>query len=137
MSAVTTKAILDLTDVGFAYPHSREFICNLSFSLGEGEFIGLLGANGSGKSTVLKLASGILAPSAGRITLWNRPLQSFKNKDRAKLLCFLPQFLDFHVFHTLLINTPATLSTIIASASILSECERNPCWIGGLSEASR
>jgi ABC-type cobalamin/Fe3+-siderophores transport system ATPase subunit len=97
MSGVTTHSILDLADVGFAYPHGREFINHLSFSLGEGEFIGLLGANGSGKSTILKLASGILTPSAGLITLWNRPLQAFKNKDRAKLLCYLPQFLDFHV----------------------------------------
>jgi iron complex transport system ATP-binding protein len=97
MSGATTQAILDLADVRFAYPHGREFISNLTFSLGEGEFIGFLGANGSGKSTILKLASGILTPSAGRITLWNRPLQSFKNKDRAKLLCYLPQFLDFHV----------------------------------------
>ncbi|MCJ7483414.1 MAG: ABC transporter ATP-binding protein [Thermodesulfovibrionales bacterium] len=97
MSVASTHAILNLDDVGFTYSHDREFINHLSFSLEEGEFIGLLGANGSGKSTILKLASGILTPSAGLITLWNKPLQSFKNKDRAKLLCYLPQLLDIQV----------------------------------------
>jgi ABC-type cobalamin/Fe3+-siderophores transport system ATPase subunit len=97
MSAVSAHAILNLDGVTFTYAHEKAFIHDLSFSLGEGKFIGLLGANGSGKSTILKLASGILTPSAGLVTLWNRPLQSYKNKDRAKLLCYLPQFLDIQI----------------------------------------
>jgi len=97
MSLPHDYQILELEEVGFAYPGYEEFINNLTFSIGNGEFIGLLGANGSGKSTILKLAGGILNPSAGRIQLWNKPLQSYKNKDRAKLLCYLPQLLDINV----------------------------------------
>ncbi|MEW6214344.1 MAG: ABC transporter ATP-binding protein [Nitrospirota bacterium] len=89
--------ILELDSVRFEYFRNKEFINNLTFSLGNGEFIGLLGANGSGKSTILKLASGILRPSEGHIRLWGKPLQSYKNKDRAKLLCYLPQLLDINV----------------------------------------
>jgi iron complex transport system ATP-binding protein len=97
MSPASTPAILELENVRFTYSHDREFINHLSFSLQEGEFIALLGANGSGKSTILKLASGILQPSSGLITLWSKPLQSFRNKDRAKLLWYLPQLLDLQV----------------------------------------
>jgi iron complex transport system ATP-binding protein len=97
MSLPHDYQILELEEVGFAYPGYEEFINNLTFSVGNGEFIGLLGANGSGKSTILKLAGGILNPSAGRIQLWNKPLQSYKNKDRAKLLCYLPQLLDVNI----------------------------------------
>lgn len=97
MSSLSTHAILELENLRFTYSHDREFINHLSFSLQEGEFIALLGANGSGKSTILKLASGILQPSSGLITLWSKPLQSFRNKDRAKLLCYLPQLLDLQV----------------------------------------
>jgi ABC-type cobalamin/Fe3+-siderophores transport system ATPase subunit len=97
MSALSNRPILCLQNVSFTYDHKREFINQLSFSLKERECIGLLGANGSGKSTILKLASGILRPSAGVITLWDRPLQSYKNRDRAKLLSYLPQFLDIQI----------------------------------------
>jgi iron complex transport system ATP-binding protein len=74
--------------------------------VGNGEFIGLLGANGSGKSTILKLASGILKPSEGSVRLWGKPLHFYKNKDRAKLLCYLPQLLD--------INVPFTVREVVS-----------------------
>jgi iron complex transport system ATP-binding protein len=97
MSSTYNYPILELDNVGFMYSRNMELINNLTFSLHNGEFIGLLGANGSGKSTILKLASGILNPSEGHIKLWGKSLQSYKNKDRAKLLCYLPQLLDMYV----------------------------------------
>jgi iron complex transport system ATP-binding protein len=79
------------------YSKNKKFIDGLTLSLADGEFIGLLGANGSGKSTILKLACGILNPSQGSVSLWGKPLKAYRNKDRAKLLCYLPQLLDIHV----------------------------------------
>ena len=97
MSLAPEQVILEFERVAFTYQRDHDFIKDLTFSIANGEFIGLLGANGSGKSTILKLASGILAPSHGSIKLWGRPLQSYKNKDKAKLLCYLPQLLDINV----------------------------------------
>lgn len=97
MSSACSHPILELNNVGFQYSRNKKLINNLAFSVGNGEFIGLLGANGSGKSTILKLASGILKPSGGHIKLWGKPLRSYENKDRAKLLSYLPQFLDINV----------------------------------------
>src|SRR3972149_4322170 len=97
MSSAYSPMILQLQDVSFSYLRSVPFIRKLSFSVGEGEFIGLLGANGSGKSTILKLAGGILRPSSGDLTLWSKPLHSFANRDRAKLISYLPQTLDMSV----------------------------------------
>ena len=45
---------------------------NLSFDVNEGEIVGLLGPNGSGKTTALNLISGALVPDAGRLTLEGR-----------------------------------------------------------------
>jgi len=97
MSLAPEQVILEFERVAFTYQRDHDFIKDLTFSIANGEFIGLLGANGSGKSTILKLASGILAPSHGSIKLWGKPLQSYKNKDKAKLLCYLPQLLDINI----------------------------------------
>jgi len=97
MSSAYNHQILELDNVSFMYSRDNKIINNLAFSICNGEFIGLLGANGSGKSTILKLASGILKPFSGHINLWKKPLHSYSNKDRAKLLCYLPQFLDINV----------------------------------------
>lgn len=97
MSSAYKYPILELSNIGFTYHSGRPFIHDLNFSVGNGEFIGLLGANGSGKSTILKLSSGILSPSYGSITLWGKTLHTYRNKDRAKLLCYLPQILDINI----------------------------------------
>ena len=45
---------------------------NISFSVNEGEILGLLGPNGSGKSTTLKLILGLLYPTKGRISVFGK-----------------------------------------------------------------
>jgi iron complex transport system ATP-binding protein len=105
MSSAYNKPILELKNVSFGYPGNKQIVEDLFFSIENGEFIGLLGANGSGKSTILKLASGMLHPTAGDIKLWNKPLSAYRNKDRAKLLCYFPQHLD--------VNVPFTVREIV------------------------
>jgi iron complex transport system ATP-binding protein len=89
--------ILEFRGVGFSYSRGDCFIDDLSFPIKSGDFIGLLGANGSGKSTILKLGSGILKASSGMVELWGRPVHSYRHKDRAKLLSYLPQILDMNI----------------------------------------
>ncbi len=88
--------ILELSDVRFSYGPER-LISDLTLSVGAGEFVGLIGANGSGKSTILKLAAGTLRPAAGAVTLWGKAIHRYKEKDRAKLVSYLPQMLDVRV----------------------------------------
>jgi iron-chelate-transporting ATPase len=97
MSSASEHRILELDRACYSYDRNRSFIHDLSFSVGAGDFIGLLGANGSGKSTIMKLASGILKPSSGSIILWGRALAAVSNRDRAKLISYLPQTLDISV----------------------------------------
>lgn len=88
--------ILDLQNVSFSY-EKNDFIRDLSLSLNGGEFVSLIGANGSGKSTILKLSAGILKPCAGEINLWGKPIHLYGGKDRAKLISYLPQILDINI----------------------------------------
>lgn len=94
--SLADKPILQLKDISFSYSKSR-FIEGLNLNVHEAEFIGLLGANGSGKSSILKLLCGILKPHSGAVHLWGKPIVSFKNKDRAKLISYLPQVLDMSI----------------------------------------
>ncbi len=54
-------------NVSFSYPQTPEVITNLSVTLHPNQIIVLLGANGAGKSTFLKLCLGFLKPTAGSI----------------------------------------------------------------------
>jgi len=50
----------------------RDVLKNISFSVGKGESVGLIGENGSGKSTMLKLISRIIYPNSGKIIVNGR-----------------------------------------------------------------
>jgi len=101
MSSVSDLPILEFERICFSYAENGSFIEDLTVSVRGGEFIGLLGANGSGKSTILKLGSGILKPSAGRLMLWGKPFHGYNNRDRAKLISYMPQSLDVTVPFTI------------------------------------
>jgi len=97
MYSASEKHILEMTGVDFSYEKEKPFIEEISLSVDNREFIGLLGANGSGKSTLLKLASGIYRPLKGTVDLWGKELHDYRNRDRAKLLSYFPQFLDMSI----------------------------------------
>ncbi len=61
----------------------KEAVSGLSFSIREGEAVGLLGENGAGKTTTLKMLSGILYPSGGSLSVmgeepWKRKREFLK-----------------------------------------------------------
>src|SRR5262245_36207790 len=56
------------------YQHRQIGLADVSFSLPTGSTIGLLGANGSGKSTAIRLALGLITPSAGKIRVFGEKM---------------------------------------------------------------
>jgi len=56
------------------YYGNLQALRDLSFSVGAGEIVSLIGANGAGKSTALKTLSGVLAPRSGRIVFRDREI---------------------------------------------------------------
>ena len=56
---------------GAAYPA----IEGVSFAVGRGEFLAIVGPTGCGKSTILSLAAGLLRPTSGRILTFSGPLK--------------------------------------------------------------
>ncbi|MCA9617822.1 MAG: ATP-binding cassette domain-containing protein, partial [Myxococcales bacterium] len=62
------KDVFDLTSVDYAVP-GRTLLDRLTWSIGPGDRIGLVGVNGAGKTTLLRLLLGQLAPTAGKLRL--------------------------------------------------------------------
>jgi NitT/TauT family transport system ATP-binding protein len=59
--------LLALHDVGFAFPTGGAVVRNVDLALRRGEILCLVGRSGCGKTTLLKLAAGLLEPTSGRI----------------------------------------------------------------------
>ena len=53
---------------------------DVSLTVGEGEFVSVVGATGCGKSTLLNVGAGLLAPSAGTVTVFGQPLQGINTR---------------------------------------------------------
>ncbi len=66
---------LDINDVSFAYDPTRPVLKNISFHAGENDAIGLIGANGVGKSTLLKLLVGLVSGFTGEVRIEEIPLE--------------------------------------------------------------
>jgi ATP-binding cassette subfamily B protein len=80
---------LQINDVSFSYGNSVSNLRKLSLSLRRGEKIALVGPSGGGKSTLLKLLAGMLAPQEGSATVDNGSQVSFD--DIAKVSLLVPQ----------------------------------------------
>ncbi|WP_342526824.1 energy-coupling factor ABC transporter ATP-binding protein [Chryseomicrobium sp. FSL W7-1435] len=69
--------VVKLQDVSYTYPSEeiiKPAVAQVSFSVAQGEWIAIVGHNGSGKSTMAKLINGLLFPSEGSVELFGRPL---------------------------------------------------------------
>jgi ABC-2 type transport system ATP-binding protein len=61
------RTVLSFLEGKYRHPAKKIVLDNIDLTIGCGEKIGIIGANGSGKSTMLKLISGILTPTSGKV----------------------------------------------------------------------
>lgn len=84
------SAQLEFQQVSLGYP-GREVLTDISLELAIGEVCAVVGPNGTGKSTLIKAASGVLAPAAGRILVQGADVQALRPDDRARRIGVVPQ----------------------------------------------
>ncbi|MDO4642537.1 MAG: ABC transporter ATP-binding protein [Cardiobacteriaceae bacterium] len=81
--------------------YGKTLLHDISFRLDAGRLYGLIGHNGSGKSSLIKLLSGEWSPSSGTVMLDNETIHAMTAKARARRIAYLPQRLpeaaDFQV----------------------------------------
>ncbi len=83
-------ALLQFMDVSFSY-EDRSVVEDVSFSIEPSECGALIGPNGIGKTTLLRLAAGVLACSHGTISLAGRRLDTLRRGEVARLVALVPQ----------------------------------------------
>lgn len=71
--------------------HQTPIIHDVSFQVNQGEFLGILGPNGCGKSTLIKMISGILKPSSGTVAIDDVSIEKLSSRELAKKMTVLPQ----------------------------------------------
>lgn len=83
-------AALSFSGVTFAFPGGPTVVESVDLEVAEHEFLGLIGPNGGGKSTLLKLAAGLLKPDAGEVRVFGRPPAAARDE-----IGYVPQFAGF------------------------------------------
>ncbi|GAB6933140.1 metal ABC transporter ATP-binding protein [Calditerricola satsumensis] len=71
------KPVVDVQNVSFSYG-DRLVLEDVNLTVERGAFVGLVGPNGGGKSTLIKLILGLLKPDRGEIRLFGQPLERFR-----------------------------------------------------------
>jgi len=82
--------ILEGRDLTIGYP-DRVVGRRLNVQLAKGEVLALLGPNGGGKTTLLKTLLGLLSARAGTVSIGGQSLYAYSNRDRARLIAYVPQ----------------------------------------------
>ncbi len=94
-----TEIILD--NISFAYKQ-RNILENVNLEIQKGEFASIVGPNGGGKTTLLKLILGLIKPDRGKIRIFNKSPDKVRNK-----IGYMPQYAHLDM------NFPASVMDVV------------------------
>lgn len=105
----TEIPIIELKDVNFSY--GREPVLQgISLSINRGEYNGIIGPNGGGKTTLLKVILGLVKPAAGEVRLFGKKISDFNDWSR---IGYLPQKMTQADLHF-----PITVNEVVGQGRI-------------------
>lgn len=93
--------ILELRDLSYVYgiktPFEKKAVDNVNLSIEKGEFIGIIGHTGSGKSTLVQMLNGLIKPTSGQVLLdgtdiWEKPKEIRKIRFRVGMVFQYPEY---------------------------------------------
>ncbi len=114
-----TKNIIEVKDVSFSYG-DHKILESINLNIHKGDYVGLIGPNGGGKTTLVKLILGLLKPDKGEIKMFDVPLEKFKDWNKIgyvaqKVTNFDPNF-------------PITASEVVSLGKNSKEEKENVDW---------
>lgn len=103
-----TKNIIEIKNVSFAYDAKNNVLENINLEIHRGDYIGLVGPNGGGKTTLIKIILGLLKSQGGSISFFGSDICDFKNWQK---IGYVPQ--QINNFDK---NFPSTVSEVVMMA---------------------
>lgn len=83
--------ILEVKALSFHYHNGKDIFSNVSFCIEKGEIMSILGANGTGKTTLLNCIANLYKPQLGKILLEGKSMQEMKLKTISRIMGYVPQ----------------------------------------------
>jgi cobalt/nickel transport system ATP-binding protein len=100
-AGVAVTPAIEVRGLSFSYHDGKEALKDISFSVAEGECVGLIGPNGAGKSTLLRHLNGLLPEDAGpggEVSIFGRPVARENLDEVHRRVGFLFQDPDDQIF---------------------------------------
>lgn len=84
--------MLHVNNVSFGYDPAKKILDDISFHVEKGDVLGVLGPNGTGKTTLIKCINNILEPQSGEIFVDGNNVNNYSAKELAKVIAYVPQY---------------------------------------------
>lgn len=84
------KVMLSFSHTAVGYG-DKIVLKDVSFQVTKGEYVALIGSNGTGKSTLIKCVSGLLPLAGGEVEICGKNLRTLKPRERAQMVAVVPQ----------------------------------------------
>lgn len=98
---------LDIRKLSFQYENKQQVLQDITFTLEQGELLGILGTNGTGKTTLLKCLNYLLKPRSGEVLYDGISISCMHRRQVAKIIAYVPQY-NGSVFDSTVIDTILT-----------------------------
>lgn len=112
---------VEFKDVSFKYPNTDKYVIkNLNFKIHKGEKIAIVGENGAGKSTIIKLITGLFKPTSGQILINGIDISLFNMTEYRKM--FGVVFQEVNVYSGSIIENVCGIDKSVEAITRAKEC---------------